>query len=109
VAPRSVGLGESLRGGRRVLVGVRADQEPERRVLAASDYLPELGDRATPLCAQTIMVVGAVWTHARPSAAMLDAYDADPALAALRMDFATTLQDMLAILVAGNLARTAVC
>lgn len=68
-------------------------------------HLPELGDRARTLCAQAIMVAAAVWTHARPSAAMLDAYDADPSLAALRMDFAPTLQDMLSALVAGTLAR----
>ncbi|GAA4956620.1 hypothetical protein HD597_001739 [Nonomuraea thailandensis] len=70
-------------------------------------HLPELGDRAQTLCAQTIMITAAVWTHARPSAAMLDAYDADPSLAVLRMDFAPTLRDMLSTLIAGTLTRAA--
>ncbi|WP_234338296.1 hypothetical protein [Streptomyces sp. NRRL F-5727] len=68
--------------------------------------LPELGDHADRFCAEAIMVSGAVWTRARPSAAMLAAYEADPSLAALRMDFATTLREMLTTLITGTLART---
>ncbi|WP_405652811.1 TetR family transcriptional regulator [Streptomyces sp. NBC_00019] len=71
----------------------------------ARRHLPELGERADGLCAQAVMVTGAVWTHARPSASMLAAYEADPSLAALRMDFTTTLEEMLATLIAGTLAR----
>ncbi len=52
------------------------------------------------------MVTGAVWTHARPSAAMLAAFEADPSLEALRMDFTATLEEMPATLIAGTLART---
>ncbi|MEV5261677.1 TetR family transcriptional regulator [Streptomyces anulatus] len=69
-------------------------------------HLPELGRRADHLAASTVLVIGAVWTHARPSQAMLVAYDADPTLAALRMDFTASLRRMLATLVAGTLART---
>ncbi|WP_406334224.1 TetR family transcriptional regulator [Streptomyces sp. NBC_00203] len=69
-------------------------------------HLPELGDRAHQLAASMIMVIGAVWTHARPSQAMLAAYEADPTLAVLKMDFSTALQEMLATLAAGTLART---
>ena len=36
---------------------------------------------------------------------MLAAYEADPSLAALRMDFTDTLQERLATLIAGCLAR----
>ncbi|MGW1196583.1 TetR family transcriptional regulator [Streptomyces sp. NPDC002536] len=71
----------------------------------ARQHLPELGGRADQFCAQAIMVSGAVWTHARPSAAMLAAYAADPSLAALRMDFTATLEEMLTTLIAGALAR----
>ncbi|MFF8911688.1 TetR/AcrR family transcriptional regulator, partial [Streptomyces olivaceoviridis] len=71
----------------------------------ARRHLPELGDHADQLCAQALMVSGAVWTHARPSAAMLAAYAADPQLAALRMDFTTTLEDMLTTLITGTLTR----
>ncbi|WP_446040597.1 TetR family transcriptional regulator [Streptomyces sp. SID1121] len=68
-------------------------------------HLPELKERAPELAASAIMVIGAVWTHARPSRAMLVAYEADPSLAALRMDFADSLQQVLATLTAGALAR----
>ncbi|MFI6493495.1 TetR family transcriptional regulator [Streptomyces sp. NPDC050564] len=70
-------------------------------------HLPELGQRAEQLCSQVIMLVGAVWTHARPSAAMLAAYEADPSLAALRMDFVFALRETLATLIVGTLTRTA--
>ncbi|MEU1201544.1 TetR family transcriptional regulator [Streptomyces sp. NPDC005813] len=68
-------------------------------------HLPELGERAEQLCGQMIMAAGAVWTHARPSAAMLAAYEEDPSLAVYRMDFAPSLQETLTTLVAGTLAR----
>jgi AcrR family transcriptional regulator len=66
--------------------------------------LPELGDRAEALCGQIIMAAGAVWTHSRPSAGMLAAYEADPELAGYRMAFTPTLEDMIAVLIAGNLS-----
>ncbi|MFJ4635168.1 hypothetical protein ACIP69_05770 [Streptomyces hygroscopicus] len=69
-------------------------------------YLPELGEDAPRLTAAMIMAIGAVWTHARPSAAMLAAYQADPSLTAFKLDFVTALQDMLATLIAGTIART---
>ncbi|MFE2599447.1 TetR family transcriptional regulator [Streptomyces sp. NPDC059396] len=71
----------------------------------ARSYLPKLGDRAPELAAAMIMVIGAVWTHARPSKAMVTAYEADPDLAVLRMDFASSLRQVLATLTAGALAR----
>lgn len=71
----------------------------------ARRHLPELGGHADQLCAQAIMVCGVVWTHARPSTAMLAAYAADPSLAALRMDFTTTLEEILTTLIIGTLAR----
>ncbi|GAA2654114.1 TetR/AcrR family transcriptional regulator [Streptomyces vastus] len=71
----------------------------------ARRHLPELGDRADWLCGQAVMAIGAVWTHARPSPSMLAAYETDPSLAALRMDFTATLEEMLATLIAGTLTR----
>ncbi|MEV6486964.1 TetR/AcrR family transcriptional regulator [Streptomyces sp. NPDC051576] len=73
----------------------------------ARRYLPELGEGAGQLGGQVYMAAGAVWTHARPSPGMLAAYDADPSLAALRMDFTSSLQEMVATLIAGTLARRA--
>ncbi|TWP47920.1 TetR/AcrR family transcriptional regulator [Lentzea tibetensis] len=72
------------------------------------EHVPELGeDDALRLAGATIMVTGAVWTHSRPAAAMLAAYEADPALAALRLDFTATLRETLEVLIAGLFARRA--
>jgi AcrR family transcriptional regulator len=69
--------------------------------------LPELGGvDAGRLAGATVLMTAALWPHAQPSAAMLAAYEADPALAALRLDFATTLSEVLEVLIAGLLART---
>jgi AcrR family transcriptional regulator len=69
-------------------------------------HVPELGEPdAQRFAAATLMVTGAVWTHARPAAAMLAAYEADPALAAMRLDFTGTLREVLEVLIAGLLAR----
>ncbi|MCK1816891.1 TetR family transcriptional regulator [Streptomyces sp. XM4011] len=71
----------------------------------ARQHIPELGDDAPQLTAAMIMAIGAVWTHARPSRAMLAAYEADPSLTAYKLDFTTALSDLLATLIAGTLAR----
>ncbi|WP_369777346.1 hypothetical protein [Streptomyces sp. R33] len=64
-------------------------------------HLPELGaEGAFRFIAGTIMVTGAVWAHAHPSAAMLAAYEQDPSPAALRLDFTTTLRETLEVLLA---------
>ena len=69
-------------------------------------HVRELGERdAWRFAAAGVMVTGAVWSYAQPSAAMLAAYEADPSLAALRIDFATTLRETLEVLIAGLLAR----
>jgi AcrR family transcriptional regulator len=67
----------------------------------------ELGARdAGRLAAAAVMVTGAVWPHAQPSAAMLAAYQADPVLASMRLDFTATLREVLEVLIAGLLARS---
>ena len=58
------------------------------------------------LAAATVVTAGALWPQCQPSAAMLAAYEADPALAALRVDFADALPEFLSIVVSGLLART---
>jgi len=68
--------------------------------------LGELGEHgASRFAAAVVLVTGAIWTHARPSAAMLAAYDADPALAALRLDFTATLREVFEVLITGLLTR----
>jgi AcrR family transcriptional regulator len=72
-------------------------------------HLPELGEHdAWRLAAATLMVTSTVWTHSQPSAAMLAAYEADPSLAALRIDFPAALRETLEVLISGLLARSAV-
>ena len=67
----------------------------------------ELGEHdALRLAAATVMVAGAVWTNTQPSAAMLAAYEADPALASMRLDFTATLREVLEVLISGLLARS---
>ncbi|MFI6004175.1 hypothetical protein ACIA98_27855 [Streptomyces sp. NPDC051366] len=71
-------------------------------------HLPERGaEDDFRFIAGTIMVTGAVRVHAHPSAAMLAAYEEDPSLAALRLDFAATLRETLEVLPAGLPARAA--
>lgn len=73
-------------------------------VLAA---VPRLGRHdAQRFAAAAVMSTGAVWTHSQPSAAMLAAYEAEPELAAMRLDFCATLTELFAVLLAGLLARS---
>lgn len=70
-------------------------------------YMGELGEHdAGRLAAATALVAGALWPHAQPSAAMLAAYQADPALASMRIDFTATAREVLEVLTAGLLARS---
>jgi hypothetical protein len=70
-------------------------------------YVAELGEHdAGRLAAATAMVAGALWPHAQPSAAMLAAYQADPALASMQIDFSATVREVLEVLIAGLLARS---
>jgi polyisoprenoid-binding protein YceI len=66
----------------------------------------ELGERdASRFAAAAVMVAGAVWTHAQPSAAMLAAYQSDPALASMRIEFTATMREVLEVLISGLLVR----
>lgn len=86
----------------------------KRRALASARALAGLLHAALPeldaaaalrLAAATALSAGALWTHARPSEALCQAYTAEPDLAALRVHFPDTLHEMLATLIAGLLAR----
>jgi AcrR family transcriptional regulator len=72
----------------------------------AFGWLPELGEEAVRLAGATVMMTAALWPHTQPSAAMLAAYEADPALAAMRLDFTETLREVLQVMIAGLLARS---
>jgi AcrR family transcriptional regulator len=67
----------------------------------------ELGEHdSVRLAGAAMMVTGALWPHTQPSAAMLAAYQADPALAAMRLEFTATMREVLEVLIAGLLARS---
>jgi hypothetical protein len=51
------------------------------------------------------MTTGGLWPHTHPSAAMLAAYEADPELAAMRLEFTATMREVLEVMSAGLLAR----
>jgi AcrR family transcriptional regulator len=68
-------------------------------------YVPETGDEAQSVCFLAMVLTGGLWTHCRPSASMLAAYEADPALAEFRLDLATSLEHGLATLIAGAVTR----
>ena len=73
----------------------------------ARRHLPELGgDGAWKVSGMTLVVIGALWSHTQPSASALAAYDADPSLAALRLDFTVALEEALATFITGTLTRT---
>lgn len=70
-------------------------------------HLPELGgDGAWTACALALVLIGALWSHTRHPASVLAAYEADPSLAALRLDFTPALEEALATLITGTLIRT---
>jgi AcrR family transcriptional regulator len=69
--------------------------------------LPELGERdAGRLAGAAFLVAAALWPNTQPSAAMLAAYEADPALALMRLDFTTTMREVLEVLISGFAARS---
>jgi AcrR family transcriptional regulator len=66
----------------------------------------ELGEYdAGRFAGAAVMVTGAVWSHTQPSEAMLVAYELDPSLTSMRLDFEPTLRQVLEVLMAGLLAR----
>ncbi|MEU0791077.1 TetR/AcrR family transcriptional regulator [Amycolatopsis sp. NPDC005961] len=69
-------------------------------------HLPEFGEReAYDLVATAILVTAAAWPHSRPSEAMKAAYERDPAVAAMRVDFTELVGRTLAVTISGLLAR----
>ena len=51
------------------------------------------------------MLTGAVWTHSHPSAAISAVYEADPSIAAFRIEFAPALREALQTVLTGVLPR----
>jgi AcrR family transcriptional regulator len=77
-----------------------------RMIEAVVRALPEIGaDGATRLLSSGSLLAGAIWTHSHPTPPVLAAYEADPALAPLRMEFEPALTDALTTLLRGILPR----
>ncbi|MGW0538443.1 TetR family transcriptional regulator [Streptomyces sp. NPDC003032] len=69
-------------------------------------HLPELGtEGAYRLVETTLLTAMAAWPCSRPSEALQAAYDSNPALAALRTDFADLVRHTAEVTVCGLLAR----
>jgi AcrR family transcriptional regulator len=88
----------------------------KRRALARTARLVALVERSTgPLAgADGLVVAGAVelvvggaWSICRPSPALLAAYERDPALAALRLDYRIAVRELIATTLAGLRVRHA--
>ena len=69
-------------------------------------YVPELGDGASRVVMLGLILAGTLSAYCRPSPSALAAYEADPAVAVLRLDLRATLEDAVATLIAGTLARS---
>jgi hypothetical protein len=73
---------------------------------SAGRLLPELGPAAGPLCLMSVVIAGALSAQSRCSPSALEAYQIEPELAALRLDLPAALEDTIATLTAGILARS---
>ena len=69
--------------------------------------LPELsGDQAWRLVVGVLLLTSSLWSHARPSEAVCDAYDQIPELASMRLEFTSALEDSLVTMAMGLRARS---
>ena len=78
----------------------------QRMLTVVTAALPQVGvEGASRFIANASMLAGAIWTHSHPTAAILAAYEADPELAAIRLEFEPTLREALTSLLYGLLPR----
>jgi hypothetical protein len=77
-----------------------------RMIQLVADGLPELGaEGAAQFITTAALLAGAIWSHACAGPAILAAYEADPSLAALRVEFEPALTQSLRALLTGLLPR----
>ncbi|SKA80148.1 transcriptional regulator, TetR family [Agreia bicolorata] len=92
-----------------VEVVVRHKRSASASMAACADtirrHVPELGNGAWTVSALALMLAGSLSSYGRPSASALAAYEADPALASLNLDPHAFLEDTVATLISGTLAR----
>ncbi|QNE18748.1 TetR/AcrR family transcriptional regulator [Kribbella qitaiheensis] len=78
----------------------------QQMIELVAGVLPEIGDEgAGQFIATASLLAGAIWSHACAGPAILAAYEADPTLAALRIEFEPALTQSLNALLTGLLPR----
>jgi AcrR family transcriptional regulator len=78
----------------------------QRMIEVVLGALPELGvEGAGQFVSTAALLAGAVWSHACAGPAILAAFEADPALAALRIEFEPAMTQSLNALLTGLLPR----
>ena len=77
-----------------------------RMIEVVAGAVPELGaEGAGRFIAAASMLAGAIWTHSHPVPAIVAAYEADPLLRTIQMEFEPALGDNLRLLLRGALPR----
>lgn len=72
--------------------------------------LPELEtEDAIQIISIALLMTSAAWPHSRPTEALLAAYEADPLLADLHLDFSEYIRGTLEVSISGLLARKNSC
>jgi AcrR family transcriptional regulator len=78
----------------------------QRMIEVVVGVLPELGEEgAGQFISSAALLAGAIWSHACAGPAILAAYEADPSLAALRIEFEPAMTQSLDALLNGLLPR----
>jgi AcrR family transcriptional regulator len=73
--------------------------------LAEQAVGPLPGDGALAFAGAVNLVVGGAWSMCRPSPGMAAAYEREPELAAMRLDYRAAVRELVATVLAGLLAR----
>ncbi|HEX3613881.1 MAG TPA: TetR family transcriptional regulator [Sporichthyaceae bacterium] len=68
-------------------------------------HVPELGAEAGRICLLALVLAGAFWSYSCLSPATIEAYARDPRLSEFSIDLGPALEQTLATLIAGTLAR----
>jgi AcrR family transcriptional regulator len=84
---------------------LNADQA--RLAALVTGVMPELDTRAAVVFATgAVIMAGALWIHARPTPAVLAAFEADPEIRGIYSSFAEAVRDTTHTLLAGSISRT---
>ena len=78
----------------------------QRMIEVVAGVLPEIGaEGAAQFISTAALLAGAIWSHSCAGPAILAAYEADPSLAALRIEFEPAMTQSLNALLTGLLPR----